>query len=210
MKRKVLLIASACFVVSAVSLVAAKWWASGSTDRVAMSAVNDIVKGDVTNLYENAFVGESRYLTQRQAQQVYERILKPELAGLVVSGEPQINALDGSSTVVQVVQLDNGEPASVIVQAAETENGPRLLALHSMLITAWDFRARRAKDPSISKPGGIQTAWLNGLDRDRTFLEGIGLTGYVDSHGRFVSWDDSIARVTKNLKLIESSVAQKL
>ncbi len=202
--RKRIFFVGACFVCLGFIV----WWSLRNPLRArAAVAIDSLANGQYEQLYQLAVPEEINEggLSRKVWSNICEKLVKPRLEGLATLGKSDVFMMNEGRTAQATVpvRLPNGDLSELAFILNQTEEGGKAGLLQTVLWQAWilDYRAHRS---TRFGPGDVTRARLEGLKKDKPFLDSLGVTGFLSDPSRGVepfsvyeaAWSKSLEALT--------------
>jgi hypothetical protein len=191
--RKRLTTVGATCVVAYGSWQAYVWWLRNEPlDRAALNVVSAFERGDVGTLSFYSFGGEKEgyAISDREFDSVLNQYVLPGLKSVKPGRSiPQWLAGGKQYVLVKFYSVDDRE-IKLIITTFHTRSGPKAFILSPGMLLEWQ---RRYGGKYVGEPLKVQRfgPMLDGVTRDRSQLEALGIKGIMDmppGQGLF-GWD---------------------
>lgn len=170
----------------------------------------------VQNVIEGNAGGLMAYITKAEAQETglsreaLQQILKKMIVPYIDTARPiawEVGESTGgiNGTAQAWVYTKDGKLKPVFLEIDKTDEGPKAAVLHDVLEDAWTLRDSRSEGRHYQQIETIR-AMIRGLDRDRPFLESLGLKGIkgVEPWKRVRTWTEWRAMLVDDVQQMES------
>jgi hypothetical protein len=199
-----------CFVLFCLILIASIWY----WPRQGMSEIQDRTMRSVRAMYD----GNTRFLiahepdtslqmagiTEAKLRQVYEKLIRPYLAGWSVEQEFADDPKENSWGCAYLeLRHASGRQLQHGTNLQPTDAGPREPCLWHMLNLSWSLRFDGSKMDTVEQ---VIKRRIRGVQADREFLESIGIQGILNREWtELVHWDEVLQILESRLSPLQGA-----